>query len=52
MKKQNKPIKLTVTNGEEAWAYIDEKSIEIYMRVEGECIRSARLTEKQIKKFL
>lgn len=51
MKKQIKPIKLR-TEQDDAWAYIDNKSIEIYIRKTGVAILTAKITERQILKAL
>jgi hypothetical protein len=51
MKKQNQPIKVKVTDGDEAWAYIDTNGIEIYIRENKKTV-SAKIYEKQIVKYL
>lgn len=51
MEKQLKPIKLRTINGDEAWMYIDPKSIEVYISKKGTQTLSARITLNKLKKL-
>lgn len=52
MEKRLRPIKLKVDEGEEAWMYVNEKSIQIYMYVKGENIRSCKIPEKLLRELI
>ena len=48
-----KPIKLRVlTKGDEAWAYINQKSIDVYCYRKGVPTLSCRIPGAQMKEFL
>jgi hypothetical protein len=52
MKKKLGPIKLRVLDGKEAWAYINERSIDVFIHHEKFGVVSARITQKQIEKWM
>jgi len=51
MKKQAEPIKIRVSDADEAWMYVNDKSIDIYIYTEGKGAVSARILESQLKKI-
>lgn len=53
MRKDNEPIKIRATeSSDDAWLYVNEKSIEVCIWRKGYGTLSARITENQLRKIL
>jgi hypothetical protein len=52
MNRELKARKLKPITGDEAWMYVNPKSIEVYIWQKGKQTLSCKITEKQLKKLL
>lgn len=49
MKKKLEPIQIKVTNGDDAWLYVNPKSIDVCIYRKGYGTLTARITERKLK---